>query len=210
MIENNLLLDTRDSQLQEMLLTVKGVDEIREYARLKHLDQTYGDKPYVFHLDDVSVIAYNAMKLAGVDDVSMLAVLKATYTHDVLEDTATTKDELEVEIGESINAVKYATKDPLHKRPEALVALIAKTHALDVVNNFIDLVGLVVKMSDGLANRIRSAKGSEMASERLSATYKSELADLHPAYATHQGKDFAHARLGETYLILLAALALYL
>lgn len=210
MIENNLLFDARDAQLREMVISVKGIEEVREYAQLKHLDQTYGDKPYIFHLDDVSVIAYSAMRLAGVDDASMQVVLKATYTHDVLEDTDTTEDELETVICESIKAVKYATKDPLHKRSDALVALIAKTHALDVEGKIIDLVSLIVKMSDGLANRIRSASGSDMTSKRLNITYKSELADLHPAYATHQEKDFVHAELGETYLLLLAALALYL
>ncbi|MCY9861242.1 hypothetical protein OTK49_01775 [Vibrio coralliirubri] len=209
MLAQQLLLDNRETDLQDLMVSVVGINEIRDYAITKHADQLYGDKPYIFHLDDVSVTAFKAMQLAGVDLETMLVVLKATYTHDVLEDTQTSEGELESVIGSSVLAVKFASKDPSHSRKAALIALIAKTHALNLNDSLEDLAGLIVKMSDGLANRIRSGIGSEMSSPRLYKTYKSELTKLLPAYESLQDRAFIDSKLKFAYFSLLSALALH-
>ena len=58
----------------------------REFAEKAHGTQKYGDKPYVTHLDAVATW----LRELGRADLE-----NAGYLHDVLEDTKTTRAELE-------------------------------------------------------------------------------------------------------------------
>jgi (p)ppGpp synthase/HD superfamily hydrolase len=82
----------RRARLQERGEIMKeAINEIKEqqalaFATERHGDQRYGDEPYVVHLVAVHKIALE-YKLS--EDVRV-----AAYLHDVLEDTATTHQEL--------------------------------------------------------------------------------------------------------------------
>src|ERR1700716_264036 len=69
------------------------VERAREFARRKHADQLrkYTGEPYFVHLEEVARIVEN---LGFSEDV-----VAAAYLHDVLEDTATTRAELEEQFG---------------------------------------------------------------------------------------------------------------
>lgn len=69
-------------------------DEIlksKQYAIEKHGNQKYGDKEYIYHLQQV----HNLILEAGLDETYQ----KAAFLHDVLEDTNTSKKELEEYFG---------------------------------------------------------------------------------------------------------------
>lgn len=65
----------------------------KEFAILKHKDQTYDDKPYVFHLDSVFHLSQDFFG----DKFKELA-----YLHDVYEDTDVSVDELKYYFGKEI------------------------------------------------------------------------------------------------------------
>jgi (p)ppGpp synthase/HD superfamily hydrolase len=69
------------------------VERAREFARRRHADQLrkYTAEPYFVHLEDVARI---------VGDLGLPEeIVAAAYLHDVLEDTATTRAELEEQFG---------------------------------------------------------------------------------------------------------------
>lgn len=59
-------------------------NKAREFAIKWHGDQMYGDKPYVYHLDQVA----SEVKRLYTDDDSIAQLLQTVaYCHDLLEDT---------------------------------------------------------------------------------------------------------------------------
>lgn len=114
-------------------------DEARRFAIAAHGGQTYGDRPYAFHLDAVAEIAspYG-------DDAVVVA-----YLHDTVEDTSATVDEIERRFGPHVAVcVALLTDQPGADRKERK----AKTHAkLAGVSGPTELA-LVVKAADRLAN----------------------------------------------------------
>lgn len=66
----------------------------REFAIHAHGDQKYGDKPYVFHLDQVHALAVEY----GLSEDHQ----KAAYLHDVLEDCDIDPQTLSVLFGQNV------------------------------------------------------------------------------------------------------------
>ena len=59
-------------------------NKAREFAIKWHGDQMYGDKPYVYHLDQV---AAEVKRLHTADDKTSQLLQTVAYCHDLLEDT---------------------------------------------------------------------------------------------------------------------------
>lgn len=130
------------------------VKAARDYAVKKHADQKYGEHPYSFHLDSVYSIVVE-MQLG--EDYEI-----AAYLHDVLEDTETTKEEIEQEFGSHIanlvDAVSGfgATRHERHEDMKRKMILYP--------------LSINLKMSDRLAN-LRSSKVNK---PKLFITYRKE------------------------------------
>jgi (p)ppGpp synthase/HD superfamily hydrolase len=78
----------------------------RQFAEQAHGSQQYGSVPYVHHLDAVADILR--------DYDAPLAVIKAGYLHDVLEDTATTDEALIGRFGFTVTALVWAVTKAAH------------------------------------------------------------------------------------------------
>lgn len=64
---------------------IAKLHEARDFAIIAHASQKYGDKPYIFHLDNVALIVLQ--HIGG--DISIeeaVNYIQAAYLHDTLED----------------------------------------------------------------------------------------------------------------------------
>jgi len=79
----------------------------RNLAELAHTDvgQRYGEGPYTVHLDAVRSVAFEF----GIVDP---AILVATLLHDVIEDTKTTREQIEGIFGTRVADLVDAVTDP--------------------------------------------------------------------------------------------------
>ena len=130
------------------------VKSARDYAVKKHADQKYGEHPYSFHLDSVYNIVVE-MQLG--EDYEI-----AAFLHDVLEDTETTKEEIEQEFGTHIANLVDAVSGfgaTRHERHEDMKRKIVQYP-----------LAINLKMSDRLAN-LRSSK---INIPKLFLTYRKE------------------------------------
>lgn len=65
------------------------------FAMEAHKDQKYGDKPYLYHLDQVDQLVTKTQGRNAVDIGDRIDNLRAiAFLHDVIEDTDTTYEEL--------------------------------------------------------------------------------------------------------------------
>jgi (p)ppGpp synthase/HD superfamily hydrolase len=134
----------------------------RQFAIARHGDQRYGELPYWVHLDRVAAIARDYG-----DDATVIA-----YLHDVVEDTATTLDEIAAEFGSFVSrCVHVVTDEPGASRRERKTLTYRKMAEVDGELE----IALVVKAADRLAN-LRACRAEGNA--RLLAVYRSE----HPIF----------------------------
>jgi len=80
------------------------VDRAERFAVHAHGDQRYGDRPYRDHLAEVVAV----LRRFGVDDPELLA---AGWLHDVLEDTAATRAQLQERFGRRVTEAVWALTD---------------------------------------------------------------------------------------------------
>ena len=93
------------------------LNQARDFAIAAHGDQTYGEQPYVFHLDAV---------VAHLTDFGEPAQVVG-YLHDVVEDTPTTSDDIEQVFGEFVSqCVAIVTDEPGKNRKERKTKTYAK------------------------------------------------------------------------------------
>ena len=124
-------------------------ERARAFAELKHGGQQYSGAPYVEHLDDVArlVAAFG------------LEAQTVAYLHDILEDTATTADEVSREFGQYVAdcvALLSDEKDAsrLERKRQAHARLADAPSRLELA--------LIVKAADRLANlRASAGEGRE-------------------------------------------------
>ncbi|AKV04311.1 GTP pyrophosphokinase [Labilithrix luteola] len=95
--------------------------DARALAEARHATQRYGDRPYVFHLDAVREV------LRSFDIQGDLAV--AAWLHDVLEDTATSREELRTRFGADVDELVWAVTGIGATRKERNASAYAKIRA---------------------------------------------------------------------------------
>ncbi|MBB5619467.1 (p)ppGpp synthase/HD superfamily hydrolase [Pedobacter cryoconitis] len=84
-------------------------NEARAFAVKSHGDQKYGVSPYEIHLGNViSVLMKFNVDLSNPYNLNLLI---AAWLHDVLEDTAVTKAELEEKFGTVVTEIVYTLSD---------------------------------------------------------------------------------------------------
>lgn len=115
------------------------IKDAREFALKAHKNQLYGQKPYIYHLEQVVAI------LADYGEEAQII----GYLHDTVEDTDTSADEIETRFGKSVaEAVKILTDEPGQTREYRKKLTYTK---MAKVRGFAE-VALIVKAADRLAN----------------------------------------------------------
>jgi (p)ppGpp synthase/HD superfamily hydrolase len=114
-------------------------DAAKEFAIAKHGTQKYGDRPYSYHLAQVSQV------LAEFGYAGDEAIMAAGWLHDVLEDTPTTYEMLVSEFGkETADIVWAVTTEPGGNRVDGF-----RKTAIKIQSN---KKALIVKLADRIAN----------------------------------------------------------
>lgn len=126
----------------------KIVKQAKAFAYEKHTGQTYGDKPYTYHLDQV----YNLLTIVT-DEPHILA---AAYLHDTLEDTKTTFSELDGTFGLHIaSLVRELTKAGSNEFPNLKTRDAIMVKFADRLANLSNMQGW---SEERLDNMIRKSK----------------------------------------------------
>lgn len=149
--------------------------DIINFAIERHKDQGYGDKSYSHHLYMVRSICkqFNLPEL----------IEKATYLHDILEDTPTTYDELKDRFGKDIADIVYCVTDEKGKnRKERKLTTYPKIRSNELA------VGL--KLCDRIANVLQCIEDCNI---KLFLMYKKE----HPQFREYLYKENEYTELWE-------------
>jgi (p)ppGpp synthase/HD superfamily hydrolase len=134
------------------------VQQARAFALQAHGEQKYGDKPYVFHLDQVVEL----LEKYG-EDAQVIG-----YLHDAVEDTPVTVKEVALQFGQFVaDCVDLVSDGPGPDRK----ARKAKTYARLAKVRGKNELALVVKAADRLAN-VRSCVSEN--NRELLSVYKRE------------------------------------
>lgn len=137
----------------------------RKFAIEKHGVQMYGDKPYIYHLDMV----YEIAKAFNLDEDYQVAA----YLHDTLEDTDTTRKELEEKFGKRVANMVHSVTGEGANRKEKKASMIEKLKAFPE--------GILLKMIDRFANMKESLQIPKMFK-----MYEAELSDYEELFSkTH-------------------------
>jgi (p)ppGpp synthase/HD superfamily hydrolase len=108
----------------------------------RHGAQRYGDAPYVEHLAAVRAVLAD-FGLGGPPGV-------AAWLHDVLEDTPTTRDELDGRFGDEVGALVWAVTGVGHDRRERARSMYEKIAARPAA--------AALKLADRIAN-VEASRG---------------------------------------------------
>lgn len=138
--------------------------DARDYAIRAHGDQTYGDLPYVVHLDAV----VSVLKGWGFFNEDLLS---GAYLHDVLEDTSVTYAGLCQAFSIRVADIVWVCTGEGEVRDQRMAAIYAK-----VARNG---SAAVVKLADRVANLEACTIGSEHA-RRYAREHKAFAAALKP------------------------------
>lgn len=138
--------------------------DARDYAILAHGGQTYGDLPYVVHLDAV----VSVLKGWGMYGAEIIA---AAYLHDVLEDTDVTFEDLCEGFGEQVALIVHCCTGEGETRDERMASIYAKAAR--------NGRAAAVKLADRVANLEACAPGSDHA-RRYAREHKAFAAALKP------------------------------
>lgn len=131
----------------------------RNFAALAHGSQLYGDQPYIVHLQAVARELRSLMVRApGLRFYDRDLAECAAYLHDVLEDTSTTRGELEAAFGPDVADLVHAvTDEPGRNRKERKAKTYPKIRACGPL-------AVALKLADRIANvravRQEIARGS--------------------------------------------------
>jgi (p)ppGpp synthase/HD superfamily hydrolase len=133
----------------------------RKFAIERHGDQKYGELPYIYHLDMV----YETALAFNLDEDYQVAA----YLHDTLEDTKTTKKELEEIFGKRVAEMVFSVTGEGETRKDKKASMIRKLEAFPE--------GINLKMVDRYANMKES-----LHIPKLFKMYESELEAYAPLF----------------------------
>ena len=132
----------------------EDMQQALNYARRAHAGQTRSDKtPYIAHPERVAKSVMQFKKSHNMD-----ALMSAAYLHDTIEDTNTTKQDLEKMFGTLVaSLVQELTSDK-----EEIEKVGGKTEYLSQKMKKMSSYALVIKLADRLDNvqDIKSAKNA--------------------------------------------------
>lgn len=100
------------------MLNEELIERAKNFAFERHAGQMYGQHPYTFHLQMV----VGAVRAHGGTTEQVVAA----WLHDTEEDTGTTREELQREFGEPVEALVYAVTGEGETRMECLESATRK------------------------------------------------------------------------------------
>ncbi|NCQ51812.1 hypothetical protein GW796_07955 [archaeon] len=140
----------------------KTIQIARDFAIKKHGNKLYGVHSYVYHLDMV----YEEAKILNLDN----DYLVSSYLHDLLEDTNTTKKEIELLFNKRVSDMVDSVSGGGLNRKEKKISMINK------LMDFKD--GINLKMIDRFVNM----RESKLNNEKLFNMYVKELDDYNQLF----------------------------
>ena len=126
---------------------IKLSDTARQFAFKAHGSQTYGDFPYMTHLEGV----VSVLQEFGFTEDYLLA---AGYLHDTLEDTGVNYGDLSKIFGNNIADIVYDVTDELGKNRK-------ERHAKTYPKTAKNPQAVIVKLADRISNVRASAKSGD-------------------------------------------------
>ncbi|MEG3941728.1 HD domain-containing protein [Microcoleus sp. S36b_A3] len=114
-------------------------EKAKEFAIAKHANQKYGDRPYSYHLAQVSQL------LAEFGYLGDEAIAAAGWLHDTLEDTPTTYSMLVSQFGNDVADIVFAVTNESGKNRSD------RFHKTALKIQF-NKKALIVKLADRIAN----------------------------------------------------------
>jgi (p)ppGpp synthase/HD superfamily hydrolase len=130
-------------------------DFAKDYACRAHKDQLYGDLPYWVHLSEVETVLED-FEIRN-EDLKI-----AAWLHDILEDTPTTTDQLELMFGSTVTRIVFAVTGKGKNRKERNAWIYNQLHSTPEA--------VILKLADRIANAEASAKNNPS----MLAMYKKE------------------------------------
>lgn len=108
--------------MTEPLILDADEERARAFAVAAHGDQKYGDQPYVVHLAAARQVLHDE----GITGPVTIAV----WLHDVVEDTPSTRADIDAEFGEHVGTLVWAVSGEGANRKERVASLYPKIHSL--------------------------------------------------------------------------------
>jgi len=143
-------------------MITKGTIKAHAFALEAHGDQMYGKVPYSVHLTYVVMIAMKFIH--NIKQELQEGVIQASWTHDTIEDTGKTFNDIVKVFGEFVAEIVYAVSNEKGKnrkeRNERTLSGIAKNR-----------LAVFVKLCDKIANTLYSKQDSA----GMHAKYSSEF-----------------------------------
>lgn len=124
------------------------INVARGFAVERHGNQKYGSKPYITHLEDVAKIV--------VDIDCNDETINAAYLHDILEDTKTTRQELQSLFGEEVAKIVYLVSGEGSNRKERTQSIYKKIRNAGMIGDW----AASIKIADRIANVRSSANNN--------------------------------------------------
>jgi (p)ppGpp synthase/HD superfamily hydrolase len=147
-----------------------SVSDAREFAKQAHRDQMYGDKKYIYHLDQVYEILLRFNKDPH--------LLMGAYLHDVIEDTVITVDEVSDKFGSRVASLVWAVSDGLgNSRRERKAVAYKKIQSIGDD-------AIAIKLADRIAN----VSNSRMHNARIYSMYKREQSGFKSALFLNESR----------------------
>jgi len=139
------------------------IDEARYLAISKHGVQGYDEYPYYYHLEEV----VDVLRDHGYTEDKYII---SAYLHDILEDTATSYNDIKKLFGEEIAEIVYCVTDELGRNRKE-----RKEKTYPKIKGNKDAI--IIKLADRIAN-VKNCIKTENA---LLAMYKNEYAEFRSA-----------------------------
>lgn len=125
----------------------------KEFAITAHGNQKYGDQPYIVHLEAVNKI---------ITKFNLDYLLVASWLHDIIEDTDTTKETIENKFGKEVFNLVWAVSGEGKNRKERNASVYLKLKQLPKAVNL------------KLADRIANCQSSKQYNQKLFQMYQKE------------------------------------
>ena len=124
-------------------MTTERIEAIKAYAFKKHESQTYGDKPYSAHLEEVDAVIKRFS--AEFTEQEFVVLQECSWLHDVIEDTGTTAADLECNFGSVVaETIHKVSDEPGKNRKERKAKTYPKIASSDLA--------IALKLADRIAN----------------------------------------------------------
>lgn len=149
-----------------------NIPEVYQFVAERHAGQVYAGLPFQYHLD---CVVTQMMRFDFTDDVNLAAAL----LHDVIEDTATTREEVRERFGGAVEARVWACTGIGPNRKARNADIYAKLAAYPPA--------CVIKAADRLANHAASKRepGTSSPNFAMIKMYLSERVEFEVAVRGH-------------------------